>query len=315
MKKAIFFTSCLLIITLVMLFDLKINNIEKVISEQNTVISAKNKETEPIKTKQIISEFNADELYLKVSFLDVGQGDAEFIEWPDGEQMLVDCSKDATILSALGRVMKYYDKEIDYLVVTHPDSDHYGGCIDVLKRFEVKNIVYTGLQKTDKSWQYFQDMINQENAKYIEIAVQDIWQIDGANLNFLYPDKKLDNNIKDTNNSSLVFKLSYGENDILFVGDAEEELENYLISKYGNILDSEVLKVGHHGSGSSSGQNFIDAVSPDYSIISVGKWNSYGHPSRRTLKRLERSESQVYRTDELGDIVLKMDKNSIMLEK
>lgn len=315
MKKMIFFVSFLLAVTLFMLFDLKINNTEKVVSKQNTVISAKNKKIEPIKTKQIVPESNADELYLKVSFLDVGQGDAEFIEWPDGEQMLVDCAKDATVLGALGRVMKYYDKEIDYLVVTHPDSDHYGGCIDVLKRFEVKNIVYTGLQKTDKSWQYFQDMISQENVKYTEIAAQDIWQIDGASLNFLYPDKKLDNNIKDSNNSSLVFKLSYGENDILFVGDAEEELENYLIGKYGDILNSEVLKVGHHGSGSSSAQSFIDAVSPDYSIISVGKWNSYGHPSRRTLKRLERSESQVYRTDELGDIVLKMDKNHIILEK
>lgn len=306
MKKAIFFTSFILIITLVMLFDVKNNGVEKVKSEQNSIILS----------KKTVQADNLDGSYVKISFLDVGQGDASFIEFPSGKQMLVDCAKDATVLGALGRVMKYYDKEIDYLVVTHADLDHYGGCIDVLKRFEVKNIIYTGLQKEDKSWQYFWDMIAKENAVYTEIAKQDVWQIDGAIINFLYPDKKLEKNSKEKdNNTSLVFKLSYSENDILFMGDAEAELEKYLITAYKDILNAEVLKVGHHGSGSSSDQNFIDLVSPDYSVISVGKDNDYGHPSRRVIKRLERVGSKIYRTDEKKDIILKVSKNNVILEE
>ena len=202
MKKAIFFTSFLLVITLVMLFDLKNNKTEKVSGKQNSIIAL----------KKISPASDLNESYLKVSFLDIGQGDASFIEWPNGEQMLVDCGLDANILSALGRVMKYYDREIDYLVITHPDLDHYGGCIDVLKRFAVKNIIYTGLQKEDKSWQYFWDMIKKENAHYSEIAAQDIWQIGDAKINFLYPDKPVGEiNMKKDNNASIVFKLSYVE--------------------------------------------------------------------------------------------------------
>lgn len=312
MKKAIFVTSFLLAITLAMLFNLKNNGTEKAVSKENTFISAREAPNKSIAQdkKQLPADLGD---YLKIIFLDVGQGDAEFIEWANGEQMLIDCGKDATVLSALGRVMKYYDKEIDYLAVTHPDLDHYGGCIDVLKRFEVKNIIYTGLQKDDKGWNYFWDMIDQEGANYIEIAARETKQIDGATFDFLYPDKSLNQNVQD-NNSSLVFKLTYGQNDILFMGDAEEELENYLLEKYKNDLDAEILKVGHHGSGGSSSQNFIDMVSPDWSIISVGK-NYYGHPSRRVLNRLIRAGSQILRTDESGDIAFKFGKDAIQLEK
>lgn len=310
MRKAIFFTLFLLAITLAMLFYLKTEGVEKAVSGQNSIITP----------KQTPPEVDESGAYVKISFLDIGQGDASFIEYPSGKQMLVDCARDARVLGALGRVMKYYDKEIDYLIVTHPDIDHYGGCIDVLKQFDVKNIVYTGLQKEDKTWQYFWDMIQKENARYTEIVKSDVWQIDGVKINFLYPDHDitqdanvpgLNKNVGD-NNTSLVFQLSYGTQDVLFTGDMEEPLEKYLIDTYGHALDSEALKVGHHGSGSSSSQDFINLVSPNFSIISVGKDNDYGHPSRRVLKRLERVGSDVWRTDKTGDTILQMGENNIV---
>lgn len=257
--------------------------------------------------------------YVEVTFLDIGQGDATFIEFGNGEQMLVDCSIDARIIEALGRVMPYYDHDLDYLVITHPDTDHYGGCSEVLERFDVRNIVYTGVQKEDQSWLDFWDKLESEPADYYEIDGEGVWEIASTTIHFLYPDHSLADNSNipgseadvSGNNTSIVFKLSYGDMDLLMTGDAEEELEEYLIGVYGDQLDVEVLKVGHHGSGSSSMQEFLDIVSPLQTIISCGAGNKFGHPSRRVLKRLERVGSSVWRTDLNGDIIIGMYKDKV----
>lgn len=250
---------------------------------------------------------------VKVVFLDIGQGDATFIEWPDGTQMLIDCAKDARILEALGRVMPFYDFDIDYLVVTHPDLDHYGGCVDVLEKFTVSNIVYNGYnEKINDYWQSYWAAAWAEGAAYHEITERTVWQLGSTTIDFLYPDHELakDPDVpgfdKDTgsNNSSLVLKLSVGEQDALFTGDAEEELEEFLVSAYGDELDVEVLKLGHHGSAGSSIQPFIDITTPEYAIASAGKNNSYGHPSPRVEKRIERAGAEMLRTDLQGDITL-----------
>jgi competence protein ComEC len=279
MKKAFYIIFVLLIIILFIIFDFRKNNANSLETEE----------------------------YIKITFLDVGQGDASFIELPDKTQILVDCGKDAEVLEKLGKVMKYYDKEIDYLFVTHPDLDHYGGCIDVLKRFTVKNIVYTGLQKEDKTWQYFWELVAFEDAEYFEINSSISWDIASTTIDFLYHDIEG----SDDNNSSLVFKMSFGENDILFVGDAEEKTEESLVDLYGDKLDADVLKVGHHGSNSSSGQDFLDIVTPEISIISAGVGNPYGHPSLRALKRLERIGSEIFRTDIDKSVILNIFEDKI----
>ena len=307
MKKSFIIVSFLLTITLTALFYLKIDQNEPVLSEQNSLILP-NSQKEP-------------ESYLKITFLDVEQGDSILVESINGEKTLVDCGADARVLEALGRVMSFYDKQIDYLFVTHPDLDHYGGCVDVLKRFEVKNIVYTGLQKNDGAWQTFWQYVQNEGSIYHEINKEQEWKIGEVDVRFLYPDHDISADARvpgiakiSDNNASLVFKLSFGENDVLFTGDMEADLENYLVEKYAGDLETEVLKVGHHGSGSSSGQGFLETVSPRYGIISVGANNDYGHPSLRVLKRLERAGSKVWRTDKTGDITFKISKSNIVIE-
>lgn len=261
---------------------------------------------------------------VKVVFLDIGQGDATFVEFSDGTQMLIDCALDARILEALGRVMKASDHTIDYLFVTHPDQDHYGGCVDVLERFEVKHIVYSGYKKTTSEYfPVFQDSVQKEGALYHEIASEEIWNISSTTLHFLYPDKPVETHPvvlattkkEPSNNTSLVFILQYGKEKLLFTGDAEFEIENYLLKKYSpELLDVDVLKVGHHGSSGSSSAEFLSALTPEYAFISAGKKNRYGHPTLRTLKRLERVNAEVWRTDQRGDIIINVSKDHVYVE-
>lgn len=297
MNKAIISISTLLVVVLGMLFYLKKDDIA-VIPEEN------------VEGQQIIATD-----YVKMTFLDIGQGDATFIDFPDGQQMLVDCSEDARIIEAVGRVMPYYDKTIDYLLITHPDSDHYGGCTELMRRFEIKNIVYTGLRKEyDEMWMEFWRGIEDEGAEYFEIHEEDVWEIASTTLHFMYPDHSIPDDPKipgtdkdaGVNNTSIIFKLSYGEMDVLMTGDAEAELEEYLLATYEDQLDVEALKVGHHGSGGSSIQDFVDKTSPEYAFISCGRNNKFGHPSRRTIKRLERASSTIWRTDVKSDIIIQV---------
>lgn len=266
---------------------------------------------ERLRAPKLVAGEQIDRSGVQVTFLDVGQGDATFITWPDGTQMLVDCAKDARILEALGRVMPFYDFDIDYLVVTHPDLDHYGGCVDVLEKYTVSNIVYSGYnEKVNDYWQSYWAAVWAEGAKYTELTKRTTWQLGDTTIDFLYPDHELavhpeiPGATSDTgaNNSSVVLKLSNGSQDLLMTGDAEAELEEFLVNTYGQELDVEVLKLGHHGSGSSSVQPFLDIVTPDYAIASAGLGNSYGHPSPRVQKRVERIGAELLRTDIDGDI-------------
>lgn len=259
---------------------------------------------------------------LRVAFLNIGQGDATLITFPNGQKMLVDCARDAAILPALGRNMSWFDRDIDYLVATHPDADHYGGCIDVLQRYTIKHIYFNGFEKEGSQLlaEFHRAVADEEptGAEYMIVSSTERLAIAGVTIQFLYPDHSLERNpyvpgVKDvdSNNTSIVMKIRYGDQDILMTGDMEEPLEEYMIRRYGSALQSEILKVGHHGSNSSSGEEFVRAVSPDYATISAGKKNSYGHPSLRVLKRLERIGAEVLRTDEIGDILFSITTSTI----
>ena len=207
-------------------------------------------------------------------------------------------------------------------MITHPDKDHFGGCEDVLERFDVANIIYTGVEKKgNKSWQSYLSAQQSEGATYHQIEQEDTWAIASTTLHFLYPDHSVANDStipglkKDTgpNNTSIIFSLEYQGVSILLTGDVEAELEEYLIATYGDQLDTDVLKVGHHGSPGSSTKEFLEATSPEYSIISSGK-NSYGHPSARVLKKLDRVGSDIWRTDQKGDILVSVINNTLYVD-
>lgn len=246
-----------------------------------------------------------------VTFFNIGQGDAALIKFNNGQKMLVDCGPDRKILAKLGAVLPFYDKTIDFLLISHPDADHYGGCADVLDRYDVKKIITNSTKKeTDPYWRYFDQKEKQEGAKIKIMTGPEEWVIGSSTLGFLNPDSSLALSAKDAegNNASIVFRLINDNEKFLFTGDMEVPLEDALEQKYCSstprdcpALKADILKVGHHGSDSSTGQKLLSATNPRETIVSVGQ-NTFGHPSFRVLKKLERAKIKVLRTDEIGDI-------------
>ena len=238
---------------------------------------------------------------LKVSFLDIGQGDAIFIESPIGNQFLIDAGPGKSILNALGRVMPIYDKTIDAVLATHPDADHIGGIPEILRNYTVSKYIYNGAMGTTGVFRELEDEVHRLNIKTDIVRTGDVIDLGGGvYLKILYPD--INPKGTDTNKYSIVAKLYYGNSTFLFTGDAPTDVENYLVRNIGKELDSDVLKVAHHGSKNSLSNQFFSAVSPDYSIISAGKDNRYGHPHKEIVESLNNITSNILGTYDLGDI-------------
>ena len=260
----------------------------------------------------LVNEGSADRL--KVIFFDIGQGDAALIQTPDGKNILVDGGPDDHILAKLGQYLPFSMRRLDMVILTHPHSDHLNGLIAVLKRYQVGEIYYTGVIHTTGEFFEWLKLIKEKNIPLkIVKEPQDITLSSSPReivLQLIYPDSDLTQlNVKYTNhkegknlnNTSIVFRLVYGNTKFLFTGDIEQEIEEYLIKK-GVALSAQVLKVGHHGSKSSTTELFLNAVSPEDAVISVGANNDYGHPHLRVLKRLERHGIKIFRTDLDGDV-------------
>jgi len=258
---------------------------------------------------------------LRVYFLNVGQGDAIYIRTPDEQDILIDGGPDASVLSELGKVMSFWDRQIDVMVLTHPHSDHVAGLVEVLRRFEVKQIYYTGVLHTAPDYLAWLAEIKNKNVPMN--IVQDFSELklsEDIKLQFLFPITSLVNQkMTELNNSSIVARLVNGDTEFLFTGDAEIEVEEALLKKYCApeqecLLRSDVLKVGHHGSTSSSAEEFLNAVDPRLAVITVGIDNAFGHPHLRTLKRLERLNIETLRTDERGIIRMSSDSRQILVD-
>lgn len=251
----------------------------------------------------------------RVIFFNVGQGDASLIRLPSGAKMLIDCGPDRTVLGKLGKYLPFYDRTLDYLVVSHFDADHYGGCVDVLQRYAVKKVYINGDEKPDDAyWKKWAIALRTENAEVKIVSAPASINDGTAKIDFLSPDQSFVSIAKsDSNNHSVVFRLTYGTTTVLYAGDMEAKLENeLLLAECGtstiflqpcDALESDYLKVGHHGSDSSSGEAFLSAVRPKVSVISVGK-NTFGHPSLRVVRHLERIGAEIWRTDLKNDIIL-----------
>lgn len=241
---------------------------------------------------------------LEVSFLDVGQGDAILINFRKNYQILIDGGPSGKkVLQELAKVMPTFDNKIELIISTHPDRDHFVGLIDVIKKYDIGEILINGQQSDDELWQVFQEEVAKKNIK--EETVGEGSQIDiGSDfkMTFFNPDK-IEKNRKAKNDSSVVARLDYGQNSFLFTGDAGFDAEADMIFDHEN-LDVDYLKVGHHGSRYSTSKFFLARVAPLWSIISVGE-NDYGHPTRETMDRLKEVNSKILRTDRLGTITIK----------
>lgn len=242
----------------------------------------------------------ADSGYVKVDFLDVGQGDAILIS-AGSNQVLIDGGPSGVILEKLGKAMPFYDKTIELVIATHPDADHISGLVDVLKRYNVERVLTTGIVSETQTAKLLDKLISEKNVqKTVAHFGQRVKIYPGVNLDILYPFSDLSGQkFENENNTSVVAKLNVGSESILLTGDAETPVEWQLLNA-GINLNSDILKVAHHGSKSSTSEEFVKAISPEMSVIQVGAKNTYGHPTDQTLERLK--GSKIFRTDLDGDI-------------
>jgi len=262
---------------------------------------------------QVIFHLNQDNS-LEVTFLDVGQGDAIFIETPYKNQILIDGGPNSMILEKLAEEMPFWDRTIDLLILTHPEADHITGLLSVLESYNVQRILWTGIVRDTSQYDKWKEMIQKEDAEIIIAHSSQELKIGKVSLDILYPFESLEGEkIKDSNDTSIVSRLSFGNNSFLFTGDATKVSENKIISKEGYNLNSDVLKVGHHGSKTSTSPKFLENVLPDIAIISCGKDNSYGHPHEEVLKSLEELGINILRTDQDGDIKIISNGNYLII--
>ena len=250
---------------------------------------------------------------LTIAFLDVGQGDSILIRTPQEKNILIDGGPDNSVVFELDKIVPSYDREIDAMILTHPHADHVDGLVDVLKDYKVDEIYYTGVSHTAPDYIEWLKEVREKNIpiNIVKKALTLNLEPD-LNLEFLYPfDHDFTNEvIDDLNNSSIVNKLIYKNTKFLFTGDAAEAEESEILQS-GQDISADVLKVGHHGSKTSTSDAFLKAINPVYAIISVGLGNSFGHPHYRTLSKLNDLGAKVLRTDEKGTIIMQSDGEKI----
>lgn len=243
---------------------------------------------------------------MKVHFIDVGQGDSIFIELPDKKTMLIDAGE-----ASYGQTVESYIKKlgylkINYIVGTHPHTDHIGGLAYIISKFEVEKVFMSPKTSTSKTYVNLLNVINEMglSANYLS-AGNNIIDTDNLKVSILAPNKEY----TDANNNSIVIKIVYNNNKFLFMGDAEKTSENDILSD----VSADVIKIGHHGSDTSSSENFVNRVKAKYVIISVGKDNQYNHPNSVVLDRWIASGASIYRTDINGNIIVISDGNEIKI--
>jgi len=252
---------------------------------------------------QAVFERTSDN-FLKVTFFDVGQGDAIFIETPNHRQILIDGGPDKTVLEKLGQAMLFYDRTIDLIILTHSDADHVAGLIEVLNYYQVKHILTSGFEQDTAVYHKWRKLISEKNIPLTIVqAGQKVILNKEIILEIFWPEQPM-TGIKSANNASVVGRLVYGQTEFLLTGDIDKKIEKILIRRNWN-LESDVLKAAHHGSNTSSSDNFIKAVNPQVAIISVGENNRYKHPHLDVLERLK--DSVIHRTDKDGDIKISTD--------
>ncbi len=274
--------------------------------------NSSNTETQP-NGQNSSSEVQKLQGELKLTMIDCGQADSFLLE-QNGNTCLVDCGTRST-----GKdVVKYLkDKgitKIDYLFGTHPHDDHMGGMYDVITNFEIGKVILPEIKNGEVTTNWYLKLMKElKTGKYnLEYSqVGEIYNLGEATIRVIGPIWEVKNS--DLNNYSIVLKVSFGEMDVIMTGDAEKEVEKAILSS-GIDLDAEILKVGHHGSDTSTSEEFLDAISPDYALISAKLGNKYNHPVKETMENLKSREIPVYRTDENGTVVATITYNNVTFD-
>ncbi len=238
---------------------------------------------------------------LKVIFLDVGQGDAGLIITPNRQVVLIDGGPGRVILPKLGQHLPLGKRTIDLVVLTHPHADHLSGLLEVIKRYKIRLIVWTGVVHTSPEYLTWLELIKQKNVPVKIVKSGQGINLGQVSLEIIWPKQNLlGRTVDDLNAVSIVSRLIYKETSVLWMADVNQSEEKEILSFEGR-LTSQIIKVAHQGSASSSSLAWLKAVRPIWAIISVGP-NNYGHPHRIVLDRLKSLNIEILRTDKQGDI-------------
>ena len=258
--------------------------------------------------------------FLKIVFLKVGQGDAIFIETPNGFQTLIDAGPNSTVVRSLSEFLPFHDRSIDLLIATHSDADHVAGFVDIINRFKIKSFGQNSVFDSDGLNTEINNLIKtQKIDKYFLHAGNKIILDDEENIyiEIIWPPKDLIE--KDNNDNSVVTRIVYGDTKIMLTGDASVEVEEKLLK---NNLQSNILKAGHHGSRTATSLEFLNVVSPEYIIMSAGEGNKFGHPHQDVLNRintfkenLQPQKTKILETYVLGSIEFRSDGQTIWIEE
>ncbi len=248
---------------------------------------------------------------LEVCFFDVGMGDAIFIKTGRGNQILIDGGPNDKVIEKLEKRMPFWDRTIDLIVLTHPDKDHLFGLTEVLEKYKVENILWTGIETNTLLGEQWEEAIMKEEAKiWIADESLEIKIADNQSFNILYPFERLEGRqVSNKNNTSIVMLLNSAGHKVLFTGDAEKQVEQWLVEKDID-LGARILKVSHHGSKTGSSMEFLEAVQPEAAIICAGADNQYGFPASETLANLNEFGITILQTSNYkNDICLIQKKN------
>lgn len=239
-------------------------------------------------------------------FIDVGQGDSILAE-SDGHYMLIDAGENDQAGTVISYLKAQGVTKLDYVIGTHPHSDHIGGLDKVIDTFPVDKVILPPVEHTTKTFEDVLDSIASRGLKITKPTPGDSYDLGDASFTILSPVKDYGS---DLNNWSVGVRLTYGDNSFVMCGDAENQAEEDII-KNGAVLKADVLKAGHHGSSTSTSDAFLKKVSPSWVVIQCGKGNSYGHPHKETMEKLKKAGCQVLRTDEEGTITAFSDGKTI----
>lgn len=249
---------------------------------------------------------------LHILFFDIGQGDAIFIQTPKGHQILIDGGPSKRILEKLAKEIPFWDRTLDLVILTHPEKDHLEGLIWVLNRYKVENILWTGVFRDTNVFKEWQKKLKKEEArKVIARAGQGI-KAGNVRIFISYPFRNLaGKEYKDSNDTSVIAHLIFGKKSFLFTGDATKKTEEELLKEKLDI-NSDVLKVSHHGSKTSTSKEFLEEVTPEIAVISCGRNNPYGHPHQEVLSNLEDFGTIILNTYQKGDIEIVSDGSNLI---
>lgn len=263
----------------------------------------------------ISTSFSFYDHLLKVYIFDVGQGDSIFIRTPSGTQFIVDGGPKGSLVRNLKKVMPFFDRTIDGLMITNPDTDHYAGFLDLLNYYKVDFVVEAGTISNTPTYGYLESIIEDKSIKKIiakrgmRIVLDSDYKV---YLDILFPDR--DVSTLSTNDGSIISRLVYGSSALMLQGDAPQKIEKYMIELDKNSVKADVLKLGHHSSKTSSAYEYVEAVSPKYAVASLGEGNSYGFPHKETVDTLNKLDVPFLRTDKLGTIEFVSDGKSFVLK-